>query len=70
MVKKIVWFDAKSTTSNTTKTVTSIWKLTPVVANIDVQNEDEISILVNKDAVTLNKDKMDNVFQGTSLERE
>ena len=46
------------------------YKNTPLVAAIDVQDGDEISISADDDQVFLTEDKIRNIFQDTSSEEE
>ena len=50
--------------------MTSVQNPTFAVATIDVQEDGEIAISVGDAEVTLTKDKIGNLFQGTSKELE
>ena len=54
------------TTSNPTKTVKSIQKLTPTVLTVDVKHDGKIAVVTNDDEVILTEDDIGNVFQDTS----
>ena len=68
--KKTAQFTAKPIISNPTKTVTSVWKTTPILSNIDVQDKDDIAISTDDDEVILTEDEIGNLFQDTFSSEE
>ena len=64
---------SKLTASNltTTRVVASVWKPTPIVATVDVQDDYEcVVISTHNYEVTMTEDEIGNLFQETSQEDE
>ena len=67
----IIWFVTKPTTKPTANTSpvmmnASVWKLTPVVATIDAQDEDEcVSISADDEDITFIEEEIGNLLQDT-----
>ena len=49
--------------------MTLVWKTSPVVANIDVQDEGDIVISADDDEVTLTEEGMGDLFKDTYSEK-
>ena len=54
--------------STNTETVTSIWKPIPVVATIDIQDDEFVVTLIDENEATLTEDKTRHPLQCTSSE--
>ena len=60
----------KPTSSNCTKTVISIAKLTLTVATTDVQDDEEVFVVTEDNKVTLTENEIQNLFQDISSEEQ
>ena len=58
--KNYVWFAPETTPSNSIKTVTPVWKTTPTIATIDVQDDEVVLIETENGEVTSTEDEIGN----------
>ena len=60
---KTVQFAPMITSSSSVKTVTTVWKLTPTITAIDVQDDKEAFIVAEDDEMALTRDEIGNAFK-------